>query len=58
MKTLQSDEYYFNKDCVDKKYLIKKSDIIIIGAPHKAYRQIKIPKNKILIDIWGLVEKY
>ena len=37
-----------------KKYLIKKSDIIIIAAPHKNYKKIKFPKNKIVIDIWGI----
>ena len=59
LKTLQSDEYYFDKDSsVDKKYLIKKSDIIIIGAPHKAYKNIRFPKNKVVVDIWGVVEKY
>ncbi len=57
IKTLQSDEYYVNKNNVDKNTLIKKSDIIIISAPHKAYKNLKINKKKILIDIWGLIEK-
>ena len=58
IKTLQSDEYYKDKNHIDKKELIKKSDIIIIATPHKAYRNIKINKNKILVDIWGLTQKY
>jgi len=57
IKTLQSDEYYKNKKNVDKNILIKKSDIIIIATPHKAYKNIKINKNKILVDIWGLTQK-
>ena len=57
IKTLQSDEYYKNKKNIDKKSLIKKSDIIILSAPHKAYKKLKIKKNKILIDIWGLIDK-
>ena len=24
-----------------------------VGAPHKKYKKINFPKNKILIDIWG-----
>ena len=40
-----------------KKDLIKKSNIIIICAPHKAYKKLKIPSDKILIDIWGLRSK-
>ena len=55
IKTLQSDEFYKNKLNINKKDLIKKSDIIILATPHKAYRKLKISKNKILIDIWGLI---
>ena len=57
VKTLQSDEYYKNKDNINKNILIKKSDIIIIATPHKAYKNLKIKKNKVLVDIWGLIEK-
>lgn len=58
IKTLQSDEYYKDKENVNKNLLIKKSDIIIIATPHKAYKNIKIGKNKVLVDIWGLTQKY
>ena len=57
IKTLQSDEFYKNKKNISKKDLIKKSDIIILSAPHKAYKRLKIGKNKILIDVWGLIDK-
>ena len=53
-KVLQSDEYYQNKINIKKESLIKKSDIIIIAAPHNAYKKIKFPKNKIIVDIWGI----
>ena len=42
----------YDYDCI-----IKKSDIIIIASPHKAYKKLKIKKNKVLVDIWGLFEK-
>jgi len=57
IKTLQSDEHYKNKDNIDKKLLIKKSDIIIIATPHRAYKKLIINKKKVLVDIWGLIEK-
>ena len=57
IKTLQSDEYYKNKNNVKKSVLLKKSDIIIIATPHKAYKKLKIKKNKVLVDIWGLIDK-
>ena len=57
IKTLQSDEYYKNKLNINKKELIKKSDIIIIASPHKTYKKLKINKKKVLVDVWGLIEK-
>ena len=57
INTLQSDEFYKSKNNIDKKTLIKKSDIIIIATPHKAYKKLQISKKKILVDIWGLIEK-
>ena len=57
IRTLQSDEYYKDKNNIDKNLLVKKSDIIIILTPHIAYRNLKINKKKVLIDIWGIIEK-
>ena len=57
VKTLQSDEYFKTKENIDKIDLVKRSDIIIVSTPHKAYKKLKIGKNKILVDIWGLIEK-
>ena len=57
IKTLQSDEYYKDKQNIDKNILVKKSDIIIIATPHKAYKNLKISKKKEIVDIWGLVGK-
>lgn len=52
-KTLQSDEYFQDKKNVSKEYLIKKSHVIIIGAPHKSYNKISYPKKTKLINVWG-----
>ena len=57
VKTLQSDEYYNSINNIKKTELVKKSDIIIIATPHKAYKKLKIEKKKVLVDIWGLIEK-
>ena len=57
IKTLVSDEYYQDKNNIDKNSLIKKSDIIILSTPHKIYKKLKINKNKVLVDIWGFFDK-
>jgi len=51
----QSDEYFKDNSIISKNQLIKRSEIIIIGAPHLAYKKLRISKNKYLIDIWNFV---
>ena len=52
-----SDHFVNMRGIIKASDLIKKSDIIIIGSPHSKYKNLKIPKNKFLIDSWGLFEK-
>ena len=55
LKVIYTDVYYKDKYLHDFKSLMRKSDIIILGAPHSRYKTIKVPKNKNLIDIWGII---
>ena len=57
IKTLYSDEYYEMQGMEKKHDLVKKSDIIIISTPHKAYKKLRIPKHKKVVDIWGITKK-
>lgn len=56
-KVLYSDEFCQIKGSVKKKYLINNSDVIIIGSPHTKYKNLKLNKKKIVVDIWGLLNK-
>ncbi len=57
LKIFMSDDFVDIKSKINKNMLIKNSDIIILGTPHKVYKKIKIPKKKYLIDTWGFFEK-
>ena len=57
VKLIISDEYIKHPQGVTKEKLMKLADIIIIATPHKAYKKMKFPKNKEVIDTWGLIEK-
>jgi UDP-N-acetyl-D-mannosaminuronic acid dehydrogenase len=57
LKVKISDDFVKMDEIIDKKRLIKESDIIILGVPHSSYKKLKIPKNKYLIDTWGFFEK-
>lgn len=51
-KVIYGDIYYKDENTIATKDLIKKSDIIIIGAPHKKYKKIIFPRSKYIINIW------
>ena len=52
-KVLCSDPYVKNDGFVSLDEVIKQSDIIIIATPHKAYKNLDIPQNKKVVDIWN-----
>jgi UDP-N-acetyl-D-mannosaminuronic acid dehydrogenase len=49
---LCSDVYIKESEFVSAGTLIQEADIIVLAAPHKDYKEIKI-KNKIVVDIWN-----
>ncbi len=51
-----SDEYVNDKRIISAKKLIKSSDIIVVAVPHKNYKNMIIPKNKIKIDTWNITK--
>ncbi len=53
---LCSDEFIKNENFVSKEELVKKSDIIILGTPHSAYKHLKFGKKRV-VDIWNLFGK-
>ena len=42
-------------DLVDLNIVLKKSDLFVIGVPHKKYKNIKLKKDT--IDIWNFLKK-
>ena len=50
-----SDEYIEETGFLSAEELIKRSDIVIIGAPHKRYKTLKFGK-KVLVDVWNHIK--
>jgi UDP-N-acetyl-D-mannosaminuronic acid dehydrogenase len=48
-----TDVYIKDLDFVSPEELLKKSDVVIVGAPHKEYAALKISNRKLLVDIWN-----
>lgn len=49
-----SDPYVRDPSLIPAEEAIRLSDIVVIGAPHGVYRELSIPADKIVVDVWGL----
>ena len=57
-EVLCTDPLVKDDTLVNLNEAIEKSDIIIIGAPHSTYKNLKIDEDsKILVDIWNFFKK-
>jgi len=55
-EVLTTDPYVKSDDSLSSLDLVlKKSDILILCAPHDDYKHLKIERNKI-IDVWGFLK--
>src|SRR5439155_2134772 len=55
-RVLCSDPYVQDPSFVDLDALVAQSDLVIIGAPHRQYRELRIAPEK-LADIWKIVQE-
>ncbi len=51
-ETLCSDEYIVDDRFLPAAEVVERSDLLVIGAPHPAYRQLATDKP--LVDIWNI----
>jgi UDP-N-acetyl-D-mannosaminuronic acid dehydrogenase len=54
-KVICSDPYVNDPELVDAEKAVAQSDVVIVGAPHAAYRHLDCAGRR-LIDIWGLID--
>ena len=55
-KVFCSDPFVKDPDFINIKDLIRNCDLIIIGSPHTAYKNIDL-KGKKFFDIWNIIKK-
>lgn len=53
-----SDPYVNDKSCIPVETAIKNADIIILGAPHSVYRDLRFSPDKTVIDVWNFWPSY
>jgi len=52
-EVLCADPYVVDPTLVPAETAIAKADVVILGAPHGVYKNLVIPENKTVIDIWN-----
>ena len=56
-KVLCSDPFAKDPTLLPLDEAIKSADIIVIGVPHSAYRELRLPAGKPVVDVWGLLRE-
>ena len=54
-QVLCSDEYVKDPTFVPIDALIERSDIVVVGVPHSAYKGLRTRPGQISMDIWGVL---
>ena len=52
-EVLCTDPYVPDPKLVPLEEALQRADVIILGAPHSAYRDLAIPGEKVVVDVWG-----
>ena len=51
-----SDEFAQNPTFITKEELVRRSDVVIVGVPHSAYRTLVVPAHVHVVDLWGVIQ--
>jgi len=52
-EVLCTDPYVRDPDLVSLQIAVERADVIILGVPHSVYRELQIPTNKVVVDMWN-----
>jgi len=53
-RVLCTDPYVPDSSFVSLDEVLKESDVLVIGAPHRAYRELELDGREV-VDIWGII---
>ena len=54
-RVLCHDPYWADGESVSLEKAMAEADVLFVGTPHKAYRGLVVPENKIVVDVWNVV---
>lgn len=53
-QVLCTDPLVPDENLVPLQQAVREADVIIVGAPHREYADLRFPPDKIVVDIWNL----
>lgn len=56
-RVLCSDPWVRDDDFVSTDQLLAEADVIFVGTPHGAYRGLKAPAGKTVVDVWNVLRR-
>jgi UDP-N-acetyl-D-mannosaminuronic acid dehydrogenase len=56
-KVLCSDPFVSDSSLVPLQEAISKAEVIVLGVPHSAYRDLRFPAGKHIVDVWGITHE-
>ncbi len=56
-RVLCSDVYIQDPSFLPLREVIDRSDVLVIGAPHREYLELEFPDSKCIFDVWNLYGK-
>jgi UDP-N-acetyl-D-mannosaminuronic acid dehydrogenase len=54
-RVICSDPYVRDPRLVPQEQVIAESQVIFVGAPHRCYANLRLPPDRLLVDVWNLV---
>jgi UDP-N-acetyl-D-mannosaminuronic acid dehydrogenase len=52
-EVLCTDPYVVDEKLVPIEEALERADVIVLGAPHSVYSDLKFSKEKVVVDVWG-----
>ena len=54
---IDTDVYIKDPAFLPLDEVVARSDLLIVGAPHRRYRELQVPDGKPVVDVWNLYGK-
>jgi len=48
-----TDPFVQDEKLVPLEVVMSRADVLFVATPHKAYKELKIPADKLVIDVWN-----